>query len=339
MKKLFRKIRQLVTVAICAVLVLEVINCSAMLVNAEGETMNALFYILKPGVEKTSEDPIKKQPQGNYSEAMEGQVYAKHPDTGEDALYSAMNNSSFLKGYVDEDVDKYLASTPSPEEINRVISEYGLEYDTEKHYIDWYVIKQERHNGEYHIHVDGYMTEKTTTTEPTPTPTPTPVPTPEPTPVPTPEPTPVPTAEPTPEPTPVPTPEPTPVPTAEPTPVPTQPPVVEPPVEDEHTDIPDDDTPRAPEPDDEEDVPATPAPEENEEPDDAEEVVNISDNQSDNVNIEDESAALANMGNGNCWIHWLILLLTLLYTVYEVIRIRCRKKLIDKYQADKAERL
>ena len=265
MKKLFRKIRQLVTVAICAVLVLEVINCSAMLVNAEGETMNALFYILKPGVEKTSEDPIKKQPQGNYSEAMEGQVYAKHPDTGEDALYSAMNNSSFLKGYVDEDVDKYLASTPSPEEINRVISEYGLEYDTEKHYIDWYVIKQERHNGEYHIHVDGYMTEKTTTTEPTPTPTPTPVPTPEPTPVPTaeptPEPTPVPTAEPTPEPTPVPTPEPTPVPTleptpvptpeptpvptteptpeptpvptAEPTPVPTQPPVVEPPVEDE----------------------------------------------------------------------------------------------------------
>ena len=57
------------------------------------------------------------------------------------------------------------------------------------------------------------------------------------------------------------------------------------------------------------------------------------------VDIEDDSTALASMSDGNCWIHLLILLLTALYTTYEVIRIRSRKKLIDKYHADKAERL
>jgi len=59
MKVLFRKFKKVLTVAMCALLVFEVVNCSAMLVNAEGETINALFYILKPGIEKPSEDPIK----------------------------------------------------------------------------------------------------------------------------------------------------------------------------------------------------------------------------------------------------------------------------------------
>ena len=75
MKVLFRKIKRMLTVTMCCLLVFEVVNCSAMLVNAEGNVMNALFYILKPGVEKPSEDPIKGQPQELFSEALNGTVY------------------------------------------------------------------------------------------------------------------------------------------------------------------------------------------------------------------------------------------------------------------------
>ena len=47
------------------------------------------------------------------------------------------------------------------------------------------------------------------------------------------------------------------------------------------------------------------------------------------VNVEDEDVALA-AGNGNCWIHWLILLLTAAYTLYELVRsVRRNKQIKD----------
>ncbi|MST58317.1 HlyD family secretion protein [Waltera intestinalis] len=52
------------------------------------------------------------------------------------------------------------------------------------------------------------------------------------------------------------------------------------------------------------------------------------------VEIEEEEAPLA--APGNCWIHWLILLLTVVYTVYELIRCIARNNKINKLQ-DNAE--
>lgn len=52
------------------------------------------------------------------------------------------------------------------------------------------------------------------------------------------------------------------------------------------------------------------------------------------VTIEEEEAPLA--APGNCWIHWLILLLTVVYTVYELIRCIARNNKINKLQ-DNAE--
>ena len=86
MKELFRKVKKLLTLAICGLLVFEMVNCGAMLVNAEGETMSALFYILKPGVEKPSENPIQPQPEENYTAGIQGEVYAKDPENGEDTV-------------------------------------------------------------------------------------------------------------------------------------------------------------------------------------------------------------------------------------------------------------
>ena len=52
------------------------------------------------------------------------------------------------------------------------------------------------------------------------------------------------------------------------------------------------------------------------------------------VAIEEEEAPLA--APGHCWIHWLILLLTVVYTVYELIRCTARNNKINKLQ-DNAE--
>ncbi len=51
---------------------------------------------------------------------------------------------------------------------------------------------------------------------------------------------------------------------------------------------------------------------------------------SDIVVIEDEEAPLA--GAGHCWIHWLILILTFVYTVYQLIRAISRDKKIKELQ-------
>ena len=62
-------------------------------------------------------------------------------------------------------------------------------------------------------------------------------------------------------------------------------------------------------------APAAPVEEDNQE--DAQEV----------VQIEEEEAPLA-AGMGHCWIHWLILILTAAYTVYELVRSIKRNKQI-----------
>lgn len=50
------------------------------------------------------------------------------------------------------------------------------------------------------------------------------------------------------------------------------------------------------------------------------------------VEIEEEEAPLA--APGHCWIHWLILLLTVVYTVYELVRCIARNKKINELQDD-----
>ena len=45
------------------------------------------------------------------------------------------------------------------------------------------------------------------------------------------------------------------------------------------------------------------------------------------VNIEEEETPLA---AGHCWIHWLILILTAVYTVYELVRAIARNKKIKE---------
>lgn len=72
----------------------------------------------------------------------------------------------------------------------------------------------------------------------------------------------------------------------------------------------------------EEDAPLAPAIEEQDNSDDAEV-----------VNIEEEETPLA---AGNCWIHWLILILTAVYTAYELVRAIARNKKI-KELADNGE--
>lgn len=72
----------------------------------------------------------------------------------------------------------------------------------------------------------------------------------------------------------------------------------------------------------EEDAPLAPAIEDQDNSDDAEV-----------VNIEEEETPLA---AGNCWIHWLILILTAVYTAYELVRAVARNKKI-KELADNGE--
>ena len=55
-------------------------------------------------------------------------------------------------------------------------------------------------------------------------------------------------------------------------------------------------------------------------------------NNNDVVSIEDEAAPLA--ASVNCWIHWLILLLTVVYTAYELIRCINRNKKINELQGE-----
>ena len=50
------------------------------------------------------------------------------------------------------------------------------------------------------------------------------------------------------------------------------------------------------------------------------------------VSIEDEAAPLA--ASANCWIHWLILLLTIVYTAYELIRCINRNKKINELRGE-----
>ena len=50
------------------------------------------------------------------------------------------------------------------------------------------------------------------------------------------------------------------------------------------------------------------------------------------IGIEEEDVPLAVPTHDDCWIHWLILLLTAIYTVYQLARGYNRKKKIDELQ-------
>ncbi len=130
----------------------------------------------------------------------------------------------------------------------------------------------------------------------------------------------------------IPVPNPEPTPTPEPTPEPTPVPEV----------IPEEEVPLAP-------TPVTPAPNPpvvpvDEDEEETEEVVEINDEDTpladgdvvsgstteeaqEVVNIEEEETPLA---AGPCWIHWLILIITAVYTLYELVRGIMRNKKINK---------
>ena len=52
------------------------------------------------------------------------------------------------------------------------------------------------------------------------------------------------------------------------------------------------------------------------------------------VIIEDEEPPFSS-GIGHCWIHWLILILTVVYTIYELVRTSKRNKIIRELEADR----
>ena len=52
------------------------------------------------------------------------------------------------------------------------------------------------------------------------------------------------------------------------------------------------------------------------------------------VIIEDEEPPFSS-GIGHCWIHWLILILTVVYTIYELVRTGKRNKIIRELEADR----
>ena len=183
----------------------------------------------------------------------------------------------------------------------------------------------------------------------TPEPTEAPVVTPEPTEAPlvTPEPTEAPVVTPEPTEAPVVTPEPTeaPVVTPQPTSAPSVTPQPEAPAPSENpvnTEDLGEVTEEAEQDEIEEVQPtATPNPTEADTPVEGEDVVNIEDGQvpqgeapgepSDVVEIEDEPVALAE-GLANCWIHWMLLLMTVVYFIYEASRIIYKGKRIKMLQ-------
>ncbi len=332
MKQFFRKIKKMVTLTMCAILTFEVLNCSELLTKAEAETMPAEFYLLFEGYEKPDENPIASRPNKWFTALLAGEVYKADPLTGDDAVYAKLDYTAYHKGYTGADVQRFLAKTPSYEDILNVFPQYNVDI----HEVDWYVIKVESGKGQYMIHVDGIVREKQGEASPTPAPseepTETPVPSEEPTE------TPAPSEEPTTTPV-VPTPTPV-VPTPTPV-VPTPTPVVPTPTPVVPTPTPVVPTPTPVVPTPTPIAPATPTLTPvviEEEPTPM--VAVIPENTpstsptigEDLENIDEDAvplAALKDDGEG-CWIHWLILAIALAYLLYEVFGFFGRKRLIEQ---------
>ena len=407
MKKRFgRRAKRAISMLMGAALIVETINCSAMVVNAA----DAWFYIKTDGEKTDQEHPSA----GLFS----GGIEVK--DAIDDEVAAAITRKSdtwIQDGESGTGVEEKINISKAPDatdyaddaKLKAAIDNGSCIFpDLGAAYVDWYVVKLE---GDRKLHVDGVLRAKpapeptptvapAVTPEPTPTvapavtpePTPTVAPavTPEPTPTVapavTPEPTPTVAPAVTPEPTPTVapavTPEPTPTvapavtpaptvtPAAEPTPGTVSSPTVAESTTPENNNV--EEVNNVPAPAAQAPVPAQttvnviPPAVENEEPvvnneelvvnneepvvNNEQEIVDITDEEvplnssvengvSKNeeqpvVIIEDEEPPFSS-GIGHCWIHWLILILTVVYTIYELVRTSKRNKIIRELEADR----
>ena len=383
MKKRFgRRAKRAISMLMGAALIVETINCSAMVVNAA----DAWFYIKTDGEKTDQEHPSA----GLFS----GGIEVK--DAIDDEVAAAITRKSdtwIQDGESGTGVEEKINISKAPDatdyaddaKLKAAIDNGSCIFpDLGAAYVDWYVVKLE---GDRKLHVDGVLRAKpapepTPTVAPAVTPEPTPTVAPAVTPEPTPTVAPAVTPEPTPTVAPAVTPEPTPTvapavtsaptvtPAAEPTPGTVSSPTVAESTTPENNNV--EEVNNVPAPAAQAPVPAQttvnviPPAVENEEPvvnneelvvnneepvvNNEQEIVDITDEEvplnssvengvSKNeeqpvVIIEDEEPPFSS-GIGHCWIHWLILILTVVYTIYELVRTSKRNKIIRELEADR----
>ena len=359
MKKRFgRRAKRAISMLMGAALIVETINCSAMVVNAA----DAWFYIKTDGEKTDQEHPSA----GLFS----GGIEVK--DAIDDEVAAAITRKSdtwIQDGESGTGVEEKINISKAPDatdyaddaKLKAAIDNGSCIFpDLGAAYVDWYVVKLE---GDRKLHVDGVLRAKPA---PEPTPTVAPAVTPEPTPTVAPAVTP----EPTPTVAPAVTSAPTVTPAAEPTPGTVSSPTVAESTTPENNNV--EEVNNVPAPAAQAPVPAQttvnviPPAVENEEPvvnneelvvnneepvvNNEQEIVDITDEEvplnssvengvSKNeeqpvVIIEDEEPPFSS-GIGHCWIHWLILILTVVYTIYELVRTSKRNKIIRELEADR----
>ena len=371
MKKRFgRRAKRAISMLMGAALIVETINCSAMVVNAA----DAWFYIKTDGEKTDQEHPSA----GLFS----GGIEVK--DAIDDEVAAAITRKSdtwIQDGESGTGVEEKIDISKAPDatdyaddaKLKAAIDNGSCIFpDLGDAYVDWYVVKLE---GDRKLHVDGVLRAKpapepTPTVAPAVTPEPTPTVAPAVTPEPTPTVAPAVTPEPTPTVAPAVTPEPTVTPAAEPTPGTVSSPTVAESTTPENNNV--EEVNNVPAPAAQAPVPAQttvnviPPAVENEEPvvnneelvvnneepvvNNEQEIVDITDEEvplnssvengvSKNeeqpvVIIEDEEPPFSS-GIGHCCIHWLILILTVVYTIYELVRTSKRNKIIRELEADR----
>ena len=337
MKKRFgRRAKRAISMLMGAALIVETINCSAMVVNAA----DAWFYIKTDGEKTDQEHPSA----GLFS----GGIEVK--DAIDDEVAAAITRKSdtwIQDGESGTGVEEKINISKAPDatdyaddaKLKAAIDNGSCIFpDLGDAYVDWYVVKLE---GDRKLHVDGVLRAKPT---PEPTPTVAPAVTPEPTP--------------------------TVAPAAEPTPGTVSTPTVAESTTPENNNL--EEVNNVPAPAAQAPVPAQttvnviPPAVENEEPvvNNEEPVVNneepVVNNEQEIVDITDEEVPLNSSvengvskneeqpvviiedeeppfssGIGHCWIHWLILILTVVYTIYELVRTSKRNKIIRELEADR----
>ena len=335
MKKRFgRRAKRAISMLMGAALIVETINCSAMVVNAA----DAWFYIKTDGEKTDQEHPSA----GLFS----GGIEVK--DAIDDEVAAAITRKSdtwIQDGESGTGVEEKINISKAPDatdyaddaKLKAAIDNGSCIFpDLGDAYVDWYVVKLE---GDRKLHVDGVLRAKPA---PEPTPTVAPAVTPEPTVTPAAEPTPGTVSSPTvaesttPENNNVEEVNNVPAPAAQaPVPAQTTVNVIPPAVENEEPVV-----------NNEEPVVNNEEPVVNNE----QEIVDITDEEvplnssvengvSKNeeqpvVIIEDEEPPFSS-GIGHCCIHWLILILTVVYTIYELVRTSKRNKIIRELEADR----
>ena len=289
MKKRFgRRAKRAISMLMGAALIVETINCSAMVVNAA----DAWFYIKTDGEKTDQEHPSAGLFSGGIEvkDAIDDEVAAAITRKSDTWIQDGESGTG-----VEEKID--ISKTPDATDyaddakLKAAIDNGSCIFpDLGAAYVDWYVVKLE---GDGKLHVDGVLRAK-------------------------------PAPEPTPTVAPAVTPEPTVTPAAEPTPGTVSSPTVTESTTPENNNV--------------------------EEVNNEQEIVDITDEKvplnssvengvSKNeeqpvVIIEDEEPPFSS-GIGHCWIHWLILILTVVYTIYELVRTSKRNKIIRELEADR----